>query len=639
MKKRTVLILLLVVLSLSLLFTCCSKESTFESTIQTLTSDSMNGRLAGNIGNEKAIDFIVQQYKEIDLVPFSNSSYLQSFPMKTYDLGTAKIQLGIQLRDQAFYTCSYGKDYLERNKLQSAHITAPITLNPHDVDLEEKILVLENTDNLSEVKNIAKAILQKTELFTSNAIAQSQGTPILQISPELFEYIKSNNVEWISIDSDINVIDSQVNNIIGIIPGKDHSKAIVVSAHFDHAGYAGDTIFRGAADNAAGSTVLLEVARLLKDASKTQAFPHDIIIAAINGEEHGRLGSKALIPALKDKYKSFYNINIDTIGSKASPEVLLEGDDHFNEALKSDLSQFFIGSDYSVDSNSKGYISDNLSFEEAGFCAVNIGQADITTLHSKEDTISNLDIVFLQKISKTIADFIISNKDVVYENKNDSTKLDTLSAEFLNEQRKYEGHKLENLSFDEFMLSEFQGVTLFISGSNKSLDKDDLTTHYPKMKIPQQVDQFAFKKIRFISLQKGTDLTNIMSSKDKYQLETKYKRDISKEHFISAHITYAATDENLTIAIIKEREDINYESPFDISPYEKLSADNSFGIINNDGHLELVKIMNVNGCNYLVKIESSPVHADSNDKQVLSKLYELQKKISFESLIQNIFMQ
>jgi len=85
-------------------------------------------------------------------------------------------------------------------------------------------------------------------------------------------------------------------NVVGILSGaaKGKDQAVMYSAHYDHLGFkpgmAGDNIYNGAADNATGCGMLLELAR-------TWALvrpPHSVIFASVTAEEQGLLGSEYL---------------------------------------------------------------------------------------------------------------------------------------------------------------------------------------------------------------------------------------------------------------------------------------------------------------------------------------------------------
>jgi len=87
-------------------------------------------------------------------------------------------------------------------------------------------------------------------------------------------------------------------NVIGILPAAKTSpdQAVLYTAHYDHLGFVpgmpGDNIYNGAADNATGCAILMELARVWA-AMKTPP-PHSVIFASVTAEEQGLLGSEYL---------------------------------------------------------------------------------------------------------------------------------------------------------------------------------------------------------------------------------------------------------------------------------------------------------------------------------------------------------
>jgi Zn-dependent M28 family amino/carboxypeptidase len=88
-------------------------------------------------------------------------------------------------------------------------------------------------------------------------------------------------------------------NVVGILPGANTSgkeQAVLYTAHFDHLGFvpgmSGDNIYNGAADNATGCGMLLEMARAWSQSGVK--LPHSIIFSAVTAEEQGLLGSEYL---------------------------------------------------------------------------------------------------------------------------------------------------------------------------------------------------------------------------------------------------------------------------------------------------------------------------------------------------------
>jgi hypothetical protein len=105
------------------------------------------------------------------------------------------------------------------------------------------------------------------------------------------------------------------NNVIGIIEGKDTSKTIVVSAHYDHLGIEFGKVNYGADDNASGTSALLMISKIL-NIKYTDSKPlYNIMFIAFSAEELGLLGSEWYVdhPA-KSIQNTIININLDMVG-------------------------------------------------------------------------------------------------------------------------------------------------------------------------------------------------------------------------------------------------------------------------------------------------------------------------------------
>lgn len=89
-------------------------------------------------------------------------------------------------------------------------------------------------------------------------------------------------------------------NVVAYVHGDNSQRdaeAVLYTAHYDHFGIdkskpAGANIYHGAADNATGCGILLELARVW--AKSTPAPPRSILFAAVTAEEQGLLGSEYL---------------------------------------------------------------------------------------------------------------------------------------------------------------------------------------------------------------------------------------------------------------------------------------------------------------------------------------------------------
>jgi Zn-dependent M28 family amino/carboxypeptidase len=116
------------------------------------------------------------------------------------------------------------------------------------------------------------------------------------------------------IDAQVSTIESE--NVVGILPGSDPAlrhEHVVLSAHLDHLGVRstgeGDRLFNGALDNAAGVSVLMQIAR---DLEKGKAPRRSIVFAAVTAEEKGLLGSRAYVAKARAAgQKIVANLNSD----------------------------------------------------------------------------------------------------------------------------------------------------------------------------------------------------------------------------------------------------------------------------------------------------------------------------------------
>ena len=231
--------------------------------------------------------------------------------------------------------------------------------------------------------------------------------------------------------------DNKVNNIIGVIKGKDRSKAVVISAHFDHVtvrerveeasssetSRVKVTKIQGAIDNASGISVLLESAKDLTKYYKNKKPDHDIIFAAFNAEELGLIGSSKFVEEFKDNYEDWYNINIDCIGMKGNEGLAVKNNnplcqelyDDFIEVLDEDKVYYEM---VPYARNEEGRIvgsSDHMSFRRGNDASLVIGQDGIVGIvHSEADNMSIVDFELIDSIKNALVDFIIKSDNKIY---------------------------------------------------------------------------------------------------------------------------------------------------------------------------------------------------------------------------------
>ncbi len=109
-------------------------------------------------------------------------------------------------------------------------------------------------------------------------------------------------------------------NVVALLPGSDpvlKDEYIVFTAHWDHLGreprLQGDQIYNGAADNAAGVAVLLELAQAYQALPAGQRPKRSLVFLSVTAEEKGLLGSRYYASAdpLYPLNRTLANINMD----------------------------------------------------------------------------------------------------------------------------------------------------------------------------------------------------------------------------------------------------------------------------------------------------------------------------------------
>jgi Zn-dependent M28 family amino/carboxypeptidase len=188
-------------------------------------------------------------------------------------------------------------------------------------------------------------------------------------------------------------------NIVATLPGENVAagkpdQAVLYSAHHDHLGFvpgmAGDNIYNGAADNATGVGMLLELARAWSQMSHASGIkpPHSVIFAAVAAEEQGLLGSEYLgqhppIPASQIAL----DINYDMILPVGIPlEVNVNGAQRttFYPVVEATAKRFNLTIVPDAHPEAGGYYrSDHFSLSRVGIPAFSIDQEELFEGHDR----------------------------------------------------------------------------------------------------------------------------------------------------------------------------------------------------------------------------------------------------------------
>ena len=245
------------------------------------------------------------------------------------------------------------------------------------------------------------------------------GLPSVSMMPEqynriarLLEHKIAVKLEF-NIENDIDESHPDCFNVIGEIPGtgKHKDEIVMLGAHFDS--WHGGT---GATDNAAGSAVMMEAARVLK--ASNLPLDRTVRIALWGGEEEGLLGSRAYVKehfgdretmkltAEQPRISGYFNYDNGTGKIRG---VYLQGNDMMRPIFESWFEPFKdMGASTISIRNTGG--TDHLSFDAVGIPGFQFIQDpmdyETRTHHSDMDVYDRIQAGDLMQASTIIASFV-----------------------------------------------------------------------------------------------------------------------------------------------------------------------------------------------------------------------------------------
>jgi aminopeptidase YwaD len=318
--------------------------------IKYLASDELEGRRAGSVGEQKAVDYIVAQYQTLGLKPMGVDGFIQPFPIDEGKRLTAgsflKINKEAVLLDKEFIPLSNSGAgqfnsaaaialneakqvwFKDLNEVLDAAVT-----NPH-FDLNQCII---DFTNQVKQKGGSALFLYNKGTFVDNIqfnkfdTATALPIPVIYITKNGWLKHFNDDIDTYNINANIAFEHATrtAHNVAAFIDN--HAEyTVVIGAHLDHLGYNEDhnaldinnNIRNGADDNASGTSAIIELAKLLKKKSPKN---NNYLILHFSGEELGLFGSKYWLEHPTYKGKLNYMINLDMVGRYDTARKLTVG--------------------------------------------------------------------------------------------------------------------------------------------------------------------------------------------------------------------------------------------------------------------------------------------------------------------------
>ena len=400
-------------LTTAFLFTAASSFAQAEKVLNTdevlriekyLASDEMRGRKTGSPEIDRAADFISNEFK---------NSGLKLFP-------------GLQNYRQSF------------SNIRAKFISASGDLDAVNTDASN--IIGYTTDSLlkiNEHSGFTKAVIGSADslLNRANALVSEKKNYIVWVDTSFakdFNKLKRlkrdgqkndfsvvfvlTNAKAGKYNFEIHNLVTQTNytNVVGILPGKTKKDEFVVfSGHYDHLGVgrpnaAGDSIYNGANDDAAGTTAVIMLADYF---AKLKNNERTLVFVAFTAEETGGFGSQYFSKHIDaDKVVAMFNLEMIGTESKwGKNSAYITGYDRsdFGKILQKNLegSPFHFEPD-PYPSQNLFYRSDNATLAALGVPAHTISTSKMDNepnYHKQSDEVSSLDLDNMAEVIKAIA--------------------------------------------------------------------------------------------------------------------------------------------------------------------------------------------------------------------------------------------
>jgi aminopeptidase YwaD len=307
--------------------------------IQYLASEELEGRRSGDIGEQKAVDYIIGQYQGLKIQPMGDNGFIQNFPIdegKRFATNAyVKINNQKAILDSDFIALSNsGSDHFISRASVSLNEAKQVwfkdvnevleenTSNPH-FDINEWLVTtasqLKNNGAVALFLHNSGSLVDNIQ-FNKFDTAKSLALPVVYFTKQGYAKLFNDETATYTIDAAIQFEHPTrtAHNVVGFIDNH-ATNTVILGAHLDHLGYNQDKhgldlnnfIHNGADDNASGTAALIEIAKsLLKKAPKNNNY----LIIHFSGEELGLLGSKYWLdhPTFKGNFN--YMINLDMVG-------------------------------------------------------------------------------------------------------------------------------------------------------------------------------------------------------------------------------------------------------------------------------------------------------------------------------------
>lgn len=404
--------------------------------IRELASAQYQGRAVGTEGNRKAVAYVQEKFRQYGLSPLDEGGFLQRYRAQIPVFGesavfrftgrSGEVTAFERYQDYRMYTGGIGGGLAFSGDL--IFVDTRLYDVPPEL-LSGRVVIMTSATLNESVAAYAKShgavglfsYIYNFGVDTDSAIrmkgtaAMDKDGPVMGLgvlSRQAYSALRAEAlahpvpeagpprggavvglVPGAEIRQDIRFEVVAADNVVAVVPGKQADRYLLIGAHLDHVGAASEGgYFPGALDNASGTAVLLELARLCGESGVRPE--KTLIFAAWNGEENGLKGSAYFAEHSPVPLSQVEVINLDMLGGIGKGTIQVGAGNEVSRILASRILQ--AGEDLGLQTESAVLTgSDHDSFADTGNRAVMVHQGD-RYLHQQKDDLNNIDTAHLK---------------------------------------------------------------------------------------------------------------------------------------------------------------------------------------------------------------------------------------------------
>lgn len=361
------------------------EPNALKANLSILASDALEGRSTGSRGQKMAAAFIAHHFEKIGLTPINKGSYYQPFNLYSYRLLNITLETTKAKFTSVDIVSNYSHDDGGPKMTEIVLVGGGTEAEIEQVDVKDKMALVIIPDlSYEKIAPVIKSLKAKgcyNIVLYSTAPEAEYLASMEEVRREFNSGMASLNrpkqtdMQWfivtkkvveglfgrvdklkpvakmkpvkVKLTTEVAEEIIKTENVMGFLEGSDKKEEVlVITAHYDHVGLAGDEsgdrIFNGADDDGSGTVTVLQLATAFAKAKKDGHGPRrSILFMTVSAEELGLYGSEHYTDTdpVVPLSNTVVDLNIDMIGrwdpehAGKAPYVYVIGADKLSSEL------------------------------------------------------------------------------------------------------------------------------------------------------------------------------------------------------------------------------------------------------------------------------------------------------------------